>query len=150
MLILAKGKKLLEFFLEVVRKGLIEYVDILFQVGIHPQTLTEGVIRMAETHSEFTEGLERALERWLEFSPQSMERIAPIRRFLEEQRQAFEEQRRNDKREDIRLLLDSKFGPLSEELVSRLEAVNDLNELTQLYKRALQAHTLEEVGIQVG
>ena len=142
LLILAKGKKLLEFFEEVVRKGLIEYVDILFQVGINPETLTEGVRIMAEMHPEYKANLERALEKLFEFSPESMERIAPIRRFLEEQR-------RNDKCEDIRLLLDSKFSPLSEELVSRLEAVNDLNELTQLYKRALQAQTLEEVGLQV-
>ena len=164
LLILAKGEKLLEFFLEVVRKGLIEYVDILFQVGIHPQTLTEGVRIMAEVHPEYKANLERALEKLFEFSPESMERIAPIRRFLEEQRQALEEQkqveveeqrqaleeqRRNDKREDIRLLLESKFGPLSEELVSRLEAVNDLDELTQLYKRAHQAQTLEEDGLQV-
>ncbi len=169
LLILAKGEKLLEFFLEVVRKELTEYVDILFQVGIHPDTLTEGVIRMIETHPEFTEGLERALTRWLEFSPQSMERIAPIRRFLEEQRQALEEQRReleeqrraleeqrqaleeqrrNDKREDLRLLLENKFGQLSEEFVSQLEAVSDVDELTGLYKRALDAQTLAEVGLQ--
>jgi len=46
------------------------------------------------------------------------------------------------------LLLESKFGPLSEEFVSALEAVRDVNELTQLYKRALRARMLEEVGLQ--
>jgi hypothetical protein len=52
------------------------------------------------------------------------------------------------KREDLSLLLESKFGPLPEEFVSALEAVHDVDELTQLYKKALQAQTLEEVGIQ--
>ena len=45
LLILAKGKKLLEFFEEVVMKGLTEYVEILLEVGvsIDPETMIEGV-----------------------------------------------------------------------------------------------------------
>ena len=46
------------------------------------------------------------------------------------------------------MLLESKFGPLSEELVSQLEAVRDVEELTRLYKLALQAQTLAEVGLE--
>ncbi|MBI1922935.1 hypothetical protein HYR99_01660 [Candidatus Poribacteria bacterium] len=139
LLILAKGEKLLEFFEEVVRKGLTEYVEILFQVGvdIDPDTLTEGVIRMAEMHPEYKANLERALEKLFAFSPDSVERIAPFRR-------ALEEQRRNDQREDVHLLLESKFGPLSEALRLRLEAMRDIDELRQLYRRALTAQTLEE------
>ncbi|HIE27206.1 TPA: hypothetical protein EYP66_07965 [Candidatus Poribacteria bacterium] len=143
LLILAKGKKLLEFFEEVVKKGLTEYIEVLFQVGvsIDPETLTEGVRRMAEMHPEFKANLERALEKLFDFSPESVERIAPFRR-------ALEEERINAKQEDLSLLLESKFGPLSEKLISQLEAVRDVDELTRLYKLALDAQTLEEVGLQ--
>ena len=142
LLILAKGKKLLEFFEQVVMKGLTEYVEILFQVGvsIDPETLTEGVRKMAEMHPEFKANLERALEKLFDFSPESIERIAPFRK-------ALEEERINAKWEDLTLLLESKFGPISKELASQLESVHDVDELTQLYKRALKAQTLEEVGL---
>ncbi len=47
----------------------------------------------------------------------------------------------------LRLLLESKFGPLSEELVSQFEAVHNVDELDRLYKLALQSQTLEEIGL---
>ncbi|MBM3240712.1 hypothetical protein FJZ31_30890 [Candidatus Poribacteria bacterium] len=146
LLILAKGEKLLEFFEEVVNKGLIEYVEILFQVGvsIDPETIAKGVRKMAETHPEYKANLERALEILFEFSPDSIERIAPFRRALEEGKRNASIQA---KQESLRLLLESKFGPLSEALVSQLEAVRDVEELTRLYKRALQAQTLAEVEL---
>ena len=96
---------------------------------------------MAETHSEYQANLARALERWLEFSPESMQRITPIRKFIEEQR-------RDDKREDLRLLLGSRFGPLPEALTSQLDAIHDIDELSQMYRRALDAQTLAEVGLR--
>jgi hypothetical protein len=147
LLILAKGKKLLEFFEEVVKRGLTEYIEILFQVGVDPETLAKGVRKMAELSPEYYANLERAVEILFGVSPESLERIAPFRRALEEQRRALEEQRRNDKREDLRLLLESKFGPLPEELRSQLEAVHNIDELNRLYKQALQAQTLEKVGL---
>ena len=154
LLILAKGKKLLEFFEESVMKGLTEYVrfahrrlrltvEILLEVGVFtdPETIIEGVRRMSERHHELTPGLKRALESWFEDYPQHIHEMAPIRKVIEEQE-------KNAKREDLSLLLESKFGPLAEEIVSQLEAVRDVDELTQLYKRALRAQMLEEVGLQ--
>ena len=155
LLILAKGKKLLEFFEQVVMKGLTEYVEILLEVGvsIDPETMIEGVRRMAERHHELTPGLKRALESWFEDYPQHIYEMAPIRRFVEERvRNASIRASMNAviqaKRETLSLLLESKFGTLSKELISQLEAVNDVDELTQLYKLALDAQTLEEIGLQ--
>ena len=115
---------------------------------------------MAETHHELTPSLKRALERWFEDYPQHIQEMAPIRRFVEEnirksveekEREVRQQERRNAiiqaKREDLILLLESKFGPLSGEIISRLEALRDVDELTQLYKKTLDAQTLEDVGI---
>ena len=103
---------------------------------------------MAEMHPEFTSNLERALEKLFDFSPESIERIAPFRKALEErEKNASMKAIIQAKQEDLRLLLESKFGPLSEELVSRLETVCDVGELTRLYKQALDAQTLEEIGV---
>ncbi|MBM3240713.1 hypothetical protein FJZ31_30895 [Candidatus Poribacteria bacterium] len=149
-LILAKGEKLLEFFEEVVRKGLTEYLEILLEVGVFtdPETIIEGVRRMREWSPEFKANLERALENLFEFSPDSIERIAPFRRALEEgKRNASMNARIQEKQEALQLLLESKFGTLSDKLVSQLEAVRDVDELTRLYKLALQAQTLAEVGL---
>jgi len=142
-LILAKGKKLLTFFEEVARKGLTDYLEILLEVGVFtdPETIIEGVRRMREWSPEFRANLERALENLFEFSPESIERIAPFRR-------ALDEGRIKAKREDLSLILESKFGPLPEELVSQLEAVHDVDELTRLCKLALQVKTLNEFGLQ--
>lgn len=49
---------------------------------------------------------------------------------------------------DPEIMIESKFGPLPEELVSQLEAVHDVDELTRLCKLALQAKTLDEFGFQ--
>ena len=104
---------------------------------------------MAERHHELTPGLKRALEGWFEDYPQHIHEMAPIRRVLEEEKMnARQEERIKAKSEDIRLLLESKFGTLSEELVSQLEAVCDVDELTRLYKRALQAQTLADIGLE--
>ncbi|MBM3235252.1 hypothetical protein FJZ31_03025 [Candidatus Poribacteria bacterium] len=155
LLILAKGEKLLAFFEEVVRKGLTEYIEIIFQVGVSldPETLTEGVRRMREWSPEFKANLERALENLFEFSPESIERIAPFRRALEEARRnasihASMNARIQEKHEALQLLLESKFGTLSDKLVSQLEAVCDVDELTRLYKLALQAQTLADIGLE--
>jgi len=143
LLILAKGEKLLEFFEEIVRKGLTEYIEIMFRVGvsIDPETLMEGVRRMSERSPEYQASLERAFTKLFTFSPESMERISPFREVLEERE-------RKAKREDLSLLLESKFGSLSEELVSQLEAMRDVDELDRLFRRALEAQTLEEIGIK--
>ncbi|MBM3240714.1 hypothetical protein FJZ31_30900 [Candidatus Poribacteria bacterium] len=147
LLILAKGEKLLAFFEEVVEKSLTEYMEILFQVGfsIDPETMIEGVRKMAERHHELTPGLKRALEGWFEDYPQHIHEMTPIRRVIEEERTNASIQA---KQESLRLLLESKFGTLSEELVSQLEAVRDVDELTRLYKLALQAQTLADIGIE--
>ncbi|MBM3235314.1 hypothetical protein FJZ31_03335 [Candidatus Poribacteria bacterium] len=50
--------------------------------------------------------------------------------------------------ESLRLLLESKFDTLSKELVSQLEAVREVEELTRLYKLALQAQTLADIGLE--
>jgi len=156
LLILAKGEKLLEFFEEIVRKNLTGYVEIIFQVGvsIDPETLIEGVRRMRERSPKFQASLERALTNLFTFSPESMERISPFRDVLEEQRRELEERERNAtiqaKREALSLILENKFGPLSEEIVSRLFAVSDVDELDKMLRRALDAQTLDEVGIPEG
>ena len=108
---------------------------------------------MSERHHELTPGLKRALESWFEDYPQHIHDMAPIRRVLEEEKKnarirAGMNATLQAKREDLCLLLESKFGTLSKELVSQLEAVRDVDELTQLYRRALDAQTLEEVGFQ--
>lgn len=113
---------------------------------------------MAEMHPEYKANLERALEILFEFSPDSVERIAPFRRALEKERKdamrVLEEEKRNAmnailqaKREALQLLLESKFGLFSEAFVSKLEAVHDIDELNRLYRQALQAQTLEAVGL---
>ena len=154
LLILSKGPKLLEFFEEVVNKGLTEYVEVLFQVAvdIDPETLTEGVIKMAEMHPEYKANLERAVAKWLTFSPDSVQRIAPLQQLLEERGRdasirASREAMIQAKQEALSLLLESKFGPLSEELAPKLEALSDVEELNRLYRRALDAQTLEEIGL---
>jgi len=156
LLILAKGEKLLEFFEEIVRKGLTEYIEIMFRVGvsIDPETLMEGVRRMRERSPEYQASLERAFTNLFTFSPESMERISPFREVLEEQRRVLEEEKRNTiiqaKRQDLSLLLESKFGSLSEEIVSQLKAIRDVDELDRLFRRTLNAQTLEEIGILEG
>ncbi len=164
LLILAKGEKLLKFFEEIVRKNLTEYVEIMFRVGvsIDPETLIEGVRRMRERSPEYQARLERAFTNLFTFSPESMERISPFREVLEEQRRKLEEEKKDAsirasmnaaiqaKREDLSLLLESKFGSLSEKLISQLSAVRDVDKLNRLYRQALDARTLDEVDIKEG
>jgi len=100
---------------------------------------------MSERHHELTPGLKRALESWFEDYPQHIHEMAPIRRVLDEREKNVMIQA---KREDLSLLLESKFGPLAEEIISQFEALCDVGELTKMYKRALQAETLKEVGLQ--
>ena len=147
LLILSKGKKLLEFFEEIVRKNLTEYMEIIFQVGvsIDPETLIEGVRIMRERSPEYQANLERAFTNLFTFSPESMERISPFREVLEEERRNAAIQA---KREDLSLLLESKFGSLSEKLISQLSEIRDVDKLNLLYRQALQARTLDEVDIK--
>ena len=105
---------------------------------------------MTGRYQELTPGQKRALERWFEDYPQHIHEMAPIRKVLEEEKRNASIRASTNailqaKREDLRMLLESKFGSLSEELVSQLEAVHNVDELTELYKRALHAQTLEEV-----
>lgn len=44
-------------------------------------------------------------------------------------------------------ILENKFGPLSEEIVSQLSAVRNVEELDRLFRKSLDAQTLSEVGI---
>lgn len=142
LLILAKGEKLLEFFEEIVRKDLTEYIEIMFQVGvsIDLETLTKGVMKMAGRYSELPDSLKQTLNQWFEDYPQHIQEMSSIRRVLEEREI-------DAKQEDLSLLLESKFGSLSETLISQLSAVGDVDKLNRLYRQALDARTLDEVGI---
>jgi predicted nuclease of restriction endonuclease-like (RecB) superfamily len=85
---------------------------------------------MAERHQELTPGLKRALESWFEDYPQHIYEMAPLRRVLEEREReasirASVSAMLQAKQEALRLLLESKFGPLSSGLVSKLEVVRD-------------------------
>ncbi len=148
LLILAKGAKLLEFFERIVEEGLDEYVEIVFQVAvdIDPETLIEGVRKMAGRHAKLTPGLRRALNAWFTEHPEEIHETEVIRKAIEErEKNAMNDAILQAKREDLSLLLETRFGTLSSELVSKLDAVRDVDELTRLYKRALQAQTLEEI-----
>lgn len=150
LLILAKGEKLLEFFEEIVRKDLTEYIEIMFQVGvsIDLETLTKGVMKMAGRYSELPDSLKQTLNQWFEDYPQHIQEMSSIRRVLEEREiDAKLEERIDAKQEDLSLLLESKFGSLSETLISQLSAVGDVDKLNRLYRQALDARTLDEVGI---
>ena len=52
------------------------------------------------------------------------------------------------KRETLRQQLIKKFGPLPEAAVSRLEAVESLEELDIYLNRVLTADSLEEMGLE--
>ena len=78
-----------------------------------------------------------------------MERIAPFRRALEEgRRNASMNAMLRAKREALGWLLESKFSPLPEALASTLEELIDIDELNRLFKRALDAQTLEELDFK--
>ncbi|MBI1927234.1 hypothetical protein HYR99_23705 [Candidatus Poribacteria bacterium] len=205
LLILAKGQKLKEFLEEIIRRGLIEYLDVLFQVGVDPDTLMEGVINMAKRRTRYQINMEHFLTAWLEAFPDSADRVAALRQLLKEEerdaslrpasmealrlllesklrhpleavalelgavvaswveafpesarrigpvRELLEEGERNasiqSKLEALSLLLESKFGQLPEALVSKLEALRDVDELDRLYRLALRAQTLDELGL---
>ncbi len=151
LLILAKGQKLKEFLEEIIKRGLTEYLEVLFQVGVDPDTLIEGVREMAKRGTQFQINLERAVTALLEVSPESAWRIDPLRELLEEgernAREATEKALIQAKREDLSLLLESRFGQLPEAIVSKLEALRDVAELDRLYRLALRAQTLDELGL---
>ena len=109
---------------------------------------------MREISPEFQASLERGLTKLFTSYPESIWKIFSFREILQAQRQALEERKRNAviqaKREDLSLLLESKFGSLSEEIVSQLSAVRNVEELDRLFRRALNAQTLDEVGIPEG
>ncbi len=103
---------------------------------------------------EFQASLERGLTNLFISYPESIWKIFSFQEILQVQRQALEERERNAviqaKREALSLLLENKFGPLSEEIVSQLSTVSDVDELDRLFRRALDAQTLDEVGIPEG
>jgi hypothetical protein len=143
LLILAKGKKLREFE-EIIKRGLTEYLEVLFQVGVDPDTVMEGVVDMAKQQTKYQINMERFLTVWLEAFPESAHRIAPLREALDiNTREALIQA----KREALSLLLESKFGQLPEAAVSKLEALREVEELDRLYRLALRAQTLEELGL---
>ena len=145
--------QLKEFLEEIIKRGLTEYLEVLFQVGVDPDTLIEGVREMAtQRRTRFQINLERAVTALLEVSPESAWRIDPLRELLEEgernaSREATEKALIQAKREALSLLLENKFGQLPEAVVSKLEALRDVDELDRLYRLALRAQTLEELGL---
>ena len=150
LLILAKGQKLREFFEEVVIRGLTEYMEILFEVAVDTdlETMTEGVRDMTEMPPESKPYLERFIETFFEVSPESMERIAPFREALEKHKNtATHNAILRVKREDLSLLLESRFGSVPEALALEIDAINDVEDLNRLYRQALIAQTLEEISL---
>ena len=49
------------------------------------------------------------------------------------------------RREDLRLLLEDRFGPLPELVAQRIEAMNDLQRLSGLFRQALRVTSLTEL-----
>jgi len=89
---------------------------------------------------------------WVEAFPERALKIGPLRELLEEgernaSREATEKALIQSKQEALSLLLESKFGQLPEAIVSKLEALRDVAELDRLYRLALRAQTLEELGL---
>jgi predicted transposase YdaD len=61
----------------------------------------------------------------------------------------LEEGRDAGKRETLLRLLTAKFGPLSEAVVLRVNALESGNELDLCLERLLTARSLEDLGLQV-
>jgi hypothetical protein len=51
------------------------------------------------------------------------------------------------RREDLRVLLEKRFGPLPEGVEQRIEAVNDLERLRGLFGQAFEVTSLEELDL---
>ena len=49
-------------------------------------------------------------------------------------------------RENLRLLLEERFGPLQEQLLQKIEAIEDLERLRSLFNQALSITSLAELG----
>jgi len=131
LLIFAKGAKLLEFFERIVEEGLTEYMEVLFQVAvdIDPETLIQGVRKMASRHAQaITPGLRQALNDWFTEHPEEIHKTEIILKVIEAEKS-------NAKREALILLMESKFGTLSRRLVSRLKAIHDVDDGEHLRDR---------------
>ena len=51
-------------------------------------------------------------------------------------------------RESLRVLLEARFGPLSQELLRQIEAIDDLDRLRQLFRQALDVASLERMRLE--
>jgi hypothetical protein len=51
------------------------------------------------------------------------------------------------RREDLRALLEERFGPLSEALVERIEATGDLERLRGAMRQVMQIRSLDELDL---
>jgi hypothetical protein len=107
------------------------------------------LVNVVETYFELDAGQKEELRRLLATEEYREMQDTEMTYFDELEERARKKGREEGKRETLLRQLTAKFGPLSEAVVLRVNALESGNELDLCLERLLTARSLEDLGLQV-
>ena len=162
LLPLARGKKLAEFISICVRDDLVEYLQLIKDIGLltDPNLIWQKILEVQNMKPEIKEETWSYIDRFFQEMPEAMTKLPTVQQSVQEsvqkavqeavqkaaQKAAQEASLESQKRVLIRLLR-RKFASVPKKVVQKIEATDDLDQLDNWLDQIIVAESLAETEL---
>ncbi len=159
LLPLARGDKLAEFISICVRDDLVEYLQLIKDIGLltDPNLIWQKILEVQNMKPEIKEETWSYIDRFFQETPEAMTKLPSLQKTFQEslqeavqqsvQEAAQEASAENQKRVLIRQLR-RKFASVPKKVVQKIEATDDLEQLDNWLDQIIVAKSLAETELQ--
>jgi hypothetical protein len=147
LLPLARGEKLAQFIEVCAREGLTDYLQLVLDVGLttDPYVIWNKILEVKQMKAIVPEETWPLVDRFLRETPEVLEKLTIFQEVLDRERRAEQQGEQRGRQQTLLLVLRHKFGGLPEDVVKRIEATNDSEQLERWIEQALDANMLTEI-----
>ena len=152
LLPLAKGKKLEQFIDICLRDGLATYLQLIIDIGLatDPEMIWKKLLEASNMTVKMREETWSIIDQFFKQTPHAFQKLPTFRDTIllaaEDARQMGE---RQAEQQTLIRLLQRKFGPLPESVISEIQGTMNTERLSAWLDQVLDATSLQEMGFFV-
>lgn len=144
LLPLARGEKLSQFIDICVREGLVDYLQLILDIGLatDPDVIWHKILEMTNMKPMIREDTWPYIDQFLQATPEALLKVPTFREAL------AESERRGVQRgeqQTLMYILRHRFGEIPDPIIQRIEAATDPDQLKRWIDQALDVSTLAEI-----
>jgi hypothetical protein len=152
LLSLAQGKKLDEFISHCLREGLIDYLQLIIDIGLatDPDVIWQKILEVSKVKYQIREETWPIIDQFFQQMPEAMGKLPTFKSALTAaQQQSLQQGKQIGEQQTLIRQLHRKFAQVPPGIVQHINGTSDLEQLDEWLDQIILAHELADIDFKV-